>query len=128
MPCRKVTPGKLHTTLIPEEMRTEENFEANRISRKNSDENRSRSSSSSVLSSNAVVSGNDDEDMGDVSSSTTRGSKFASLIESSAPKPFRERDESKTIFVGNLPFTVNEKILQNTVTKILGPNKVLRST
>ena len=81
-----------------------------------------------MLSSNAVVSGNDDEDMGDVSSSTTRGSKFASLIESSAPKPFRERDESKTIFVGNLPFTVNEKILQNTVTKILGPNKVLRST
>ena len=32
-------------------------------------------------------------------------------------------NQDRTIFVGNLPFTINHKILENTITRVLGPDK-----
>ena len=42
-------------------------------------------------------------------------SKLSELLKSKKSKSFNERNESKTIFVGNLPFSINEKILENSV-------------
>ena len=114
----KVLPGKLETALIPEEERTTENFEKNRISKKNAS-----SRASEVEKDNEDSDArNTEEGIVSTSSATGKGRRLASLLH--GPKTFRNRDESKTIFVGNLPFTINEKILENTVKKIMGPEKV----
>tara|TARA_B110000090_G_scaffold57317_1_gene65364 strand:+ start:65 stop:1300 length:1236 start_codon:yes stop_codon:yes gene_type:complete len=37
----------------------------------------------------------------------------------------KKNDEDKTIFIGNLPFTVTEKAIINAVSKVLGPDSVV---
>ena len=109
----KILPGKEETTLIPEEMRTEKFFEEHRISKRNA-EIRKAEPQAPQHSDNIYVTGEN------------KAGKLAKLLSPSntGATPFQRRDESKTIFVGNLPFTVNEKILENTVSKVLGSNKV----
>lgn len=137
-----VTPGRLETTLIPEESRTEENFENNRISKKtllkksanffsSSSYASSKSSSELKAGENAKVEGEEVEltesqlEMQEVRSKL-KGKRLANLLQGplSGPRAFKNRDESKTIFVGNLPFTINEKILENAVTKTIGKDKI----
>mgnify|MGYP001962509966 CR=1 FL=1 len=119
----KVSPGKYETTLIPEEERTPENFEKNRISKKNAvlraseddqdDKNLRVSGDVSTIRVHESVAGSDN-----------KGKRLANLLQGPTGKSFRDRDESKTLFIGNLPFTVNEKILKNTVDKVMGQDKV----
>ena len=54
---------------------------------------------------------------------SNRGKALAGLL-GGQKRPVR--DDAKVIFVGNLPFTVNEKILENVVTKAVGSGKVAK--
>ncbi len=121
----KVLPGKFETTLIPEEERTPENFEKNRISKKNAAATAAALKTVKVEEDNYESDTSDAHEEDTVSVTTSikgKGRRLINLLQ--GPTTFRDRDESKTIFVGNLPFTVNEKILENTVKKIMGPDKV----
>ena len=111
----KVLPGKFQTTLVPEEERTSENFEKNRISKKNV-----------KLKGAKDVEGNaeaDTDDSNTDNSTQYKGRRLADLLQ--GPNYSQSRDESKTIFVGNLPFSRNGTILENTVKKIMGPEKIV---
>ena len=54
---------------------------------------------------------------------SSRGKKLAEILKTDSKSV---RDDSKTIFIGNLPFTVNDKILQNVLSKALGNDKIAK--
>ena len=96
-----VRPGSFETVLVPyeEQVAQKDALEASRKTSKiniNSDDS---SSLSTVSSTKTVV-------VGTASTTTTT-------------KPVYERRDDRTIFVGNLPISINQKIMTNAVEKVV---------
>ena len=57
-------------------------------------------------------------------SKSGRADELARIIQK--PDSRFRKDDSKTIFIGNLPFSINEKILENVISKAIGDEKIAK--
>ena len=98
-------PGSFETVLVPYEQQAAQKdaLEASRKASKELLTGSSSSSSSRSISSDISINGDDSS-----SSSTV-----------STAKPAYERRDDRTIFVGNLPISINQKIMTNAVEKVV---------
>ena len=96
-----VRPGSFETVLVPyeEQVAQKDALEARRKTSKSNINSDDSSSLSTVSSTKTVV-------VGTASTTTTS-------------KPVYERRDDRTIFVGNLPISINQKIMTNAVEKVV---------
>jgi hypothetical protein len=96
-----VRPGSFETVLVPYEQQVAQKdaLEARRKTSKSNINSDDSSSLSTVSSTKTVV-------VGTASTTTTT-------------KPVYERRDDRTIFVGNLPISINQKIMTNAVEKVV---------
>ena len=96
-----VRPGSFETVLVPyeEQVAQKDALEARRKTSKSNINSDDSTSLSTVSSMKTVV-------VGTASTTTTT-------------KPVYERRDDRTIFVGNLPISINQKIMTNAVEKVV---------
>jgi len=102
-----VRPGSFETVLVPyeEQVAQKDALEARRKTSKSNINSDDSSSLSTVSSTKTVVVG---------TASTTTASTTTTTS-----KPVYERRDDRTIFVGNLPISINQKIMTNAVEKVV---------
>jgi len=111
-----VRPGSFETVLVPyeEQVAQKDALEARRKTSKSNINSDDSSSLSTVSSTKTVVVGTASTT---TASTTTASTTTASSTTSS--KPVYERRDDRTIFVGNLPISINQKIMTNAVEKVV---------
>lgn len=100
-----VKPGKLETVLIPEDKRDPEKV-ATGISRERMMKDKLSRYENTIQ---------------DVTLEVGFGLKTQAVLSGNTPKS----NSASSIFIGNLPFSINEKIMQNTLTKLLGAEVIV---